>query len=562
MFYYIALNDINKALSQFNLSPITSLSLSNFEEFDYQSSVLLKHSKLPDLKNFTQYLISYLQGTGHYLDIQITGKGFVSLKVNPSSVLKTENNLHQLITHKKKNIIIDYCGVNVAKKMHIGHIRSMFIGDYIANTHQFLGDNVIKFNHIGDWGNQFGYLLQYIINFLNKDEIAHITNEELTSIYKKAYSLYCEDEEFKIQSNQASLSLYKKEEPYFSLWKKCCDISITEMNNTTKFFKVGIDQSNVMGESQYYNILPFIEEELIQAGIALAGEDGSVVYINKDKTPLLLKKSNGAYLYAMYDLAAIKYRLEKYNPDKILYVVDKRQADHFKSVFEIAKKANWCKANTELKHISFGFISDKNGKPLKTKSGDSLYLDDLIEKGFDQLLSNQYYTSLPDGYKELVINKTLIGSLKFFDLHFSYLTDYKFDWDKVLSNSGGAAPYVMHAYVRLDSIINKANVSISEDLDISLFSDKTLSLFKKLYQLKEAVYLYSETYSSHLIEESLLNLCNEFHYFYENENIINSENKENLISLVHQIKEEINTVLSILGVESYPSISSWSKNIK
>lgn len=559
MFYYIALNDINTALSQFNLAPITSLSYSSFNEFDYQSSVLLKNSKLPDLKNFSNFLVSYLQGTGHYLNVEITGKGFLSLKINTSSVLKPEHSPSQLIKHKKQTIVIDYCGVNVAKKMHIGHIRSMFIGDYIANTHSFMGDEVIKFNHIGDWGNQFGYLIQYILDYINYGELEHISNEQLTSIYKKAYSLYCEDEQFKIKANKASLALYNKEEPYYSLWKKCCNVSIKEMNNTTNFFKVGINEKHVMGESQYYDTLPIIENELLANGLVQLGEDGSIVYINKDKTPLLLKKSNGAYLYAMYDLAAIKYRLDTYSPDKIIYVVDKRQADHFKSVFEIANKANWVTPNTELKHISFGFICGKDGKPLKTKSGESLYLDDLIEKGFEQLNLNEFYSKLEDGYKEIVLNKTLIGSLKFFDLHFSYSTDYKFDWDKVLSNTGGAAPYVMHAYVRLDSILNKSGLTINKNYEINNFNDTTLSLFKKLYQLKEAVYLYSDGYHSHLIEESLLSLCNEVHYFYENENVLSSDNKENLIGLISEIKDIINSVFSLLGIESYPSISGWKE---
>lgn len=557
MFYYITLSDINTALSIKGLPALQSISYSNYHEYDYQSSLFLKHSKLPDLKNFQDFIIDYLYKTGHYLSVSITGKGFLSLQMNPSCVLHSNASL---IDKKSQTIVIDYCGVNVAKKMHIGHIRSMFIGDYIANHHQYIGDTVIKYNHIGDWGNQFGYLLQYIIDYISPDELETLNNNDLTKIYKEAYTLYCADESFKTKANLASISLYNHDEAYLNLWNKCCSISIKEMNNTTNFFKLGIDESHIKGESQYFQTLPYLEKELLSSGLFTIGEDGSIVYISDKKTPLLIKKSNGAYLYGMYDLAAIKERLKKHNPDKIIYVVDKRQADHFKCIFEISNKMGWTK-NCQLQHIAFGFILGKDGKPLKTKSGESLYLDDLIKDGFEQLSKNNFYSTLENNYKNNVLEKTLIGSLKFFDLHFSYGTDYQFDWDNVLSSTGGAAPYVMHAYVRIDSIVYKSKLKPIAQYQIDKFNENSISLFKKLYQLKEATYLYIDNYGSHLIEDSLLNLCAAIHYFYENENVINSENEHNLISLLDESMTEIKKVCSLLGIQMYPSISTWNKSL-
>lgn len=544
--------DLQLALKNLNLSNKFSISASDFEDYDYQTSLLFQLSKKENFQDLKESIISYLLNTGHYQSIEVTGKNYLSIKIKPLAI--------QNYNIKKEHVIVDYCGVNVAKQMHIGHIRSMFIGDYIAKANQHIGNQVTLFNHIGDWGNQFGFLLLYIY----KNNLIVDDNKKLTDYYKKAYHLYKTDESFAIESTETVKKLQNKEEPFFSLWKKCCDISIEEMNKTTQEFNLSISSNDIKGESFYANMLPQIEKLLIDNKVATLQEDQTLV-VNFDKLPtLLLKKSSGSYLYAMYDIAAIYWRINNLNPDKIIYVVDKRQELHFKQIFEISQKMGWAN-HCELIHIGFGFILDKQNKPLKTKSGESLYLDDLIEEGFKELNGYPYYDKLEGSYKDIVLKDTLYGALKFFDLHSNPKTDYQFDWDNILNPKGGTAPYIQHAYVRIDSILFKQSVideeTLKNNFDVTVLSPEGESLFKQTIKTLESIYTTTDNYSCHLLEEQLINLCKKFHLFYEHENISKSEFKDNQLGLIIHVKDCIEEVCNVFGISLYLSTAHYQHKI-
>ena len=553
MFYFTIKNDldiiINKINQEYsiNLKPI--LSYSDFEEYDYQSNVLFPLKNNAKKEEIQSYILNELINTGHYKNVNITGKGFLSISINPETCLEVDAEVNE------ETVIVDYCGVNVAKKMHIGHIRSMFIGDYIANHNEYLGNNVIRVNHLGDWGNQFGYLLHYI--FSNNIKIA--SNEHLTECYKKSYELYCQDSEFANQANIVAGKLQNYEEPYLSLWKKCCDISITEMNHITSDFGLNISSKDICGESFYSSHLKDLEQILLDSKVVSLGDDGSLVYKTDKNYPLMLKKSNGSYLYAMYDIAAIYYRILNFDPDKIIYVVDKRQSDHFKAVFELAKKLNWSE-KCKFQHLAFGFILGQNGKPLKTKSGQNLYLDELLIQGKEEILKNPFYSELPEQYQHIVIKSTLYGSLKWFDLHSNPSTDYQFNWEHIFNNTAGMAPYLFHAFARIDSIIfkyNKNNNKIYDDLNLKELPSEGLALYQKTQILNEQLFLLNETNSCNILEEKLLDVIKSFHYFYEKVNILNSPNKDNLISLLSFTKILIEDCFEIFGLKPYISQSHW-----
>lgn len=437
MLKQIFLNDINEFLIN-SSSKKVNISYSDYEDFQYQSPVLLSNPSIDKNK-----LISFLLNKNYYEDVQVTGKGFLSVKFK----LSTLNNFQPTIT-KKNKVIVDYCGVNVAKKMHIGHIRSMFIGDYISRLHEYLGYEVIRFNHIGDWGNQFGYLLNYIIKN-NLDD--NLNNDELTNIYKKANLLNKENLKFSKESDSVAYKLqHYLDDDIYHLWKKCVSISLNDAENIFKKLNIKLSLNDTQGESFYAPMCQSILDDLILKGIAKKESDNSVVAFIDDN-PIVLQKNNGNFLYGLYDIAAIKWRIDNINPDKIIYVVDNRQSLHFTQVFKIAQLAGYS-THTELSHIGFGTILGKDKKPLKTKEGESLYLEDLLLQGESILASNDYFNKIDDPFKSEILNKSIIGGMKFYDLKFNKNQDYIFDWNNVLNFSGGSAPYIQNAMVRIDSI--------------------------------------------------------------------------------------------------------------
>lgn len=541
MFYFTIIEDINQALTKLNLPHIDTINYSDFSDFDYQSNLFFKYFKHPDLKKFQNFIINELVLTNHYVDVKVTGKCFLSLKINPLFQFNKTNH-----SHKPQKIVIDYCGVNVAKQMHIGHIRSMFIGDYISNHHLYMGDNITRFNHIGDWGNQFGYLIAYILQY-HINELSSLTNEDLTNIYKKAYSLYNSNIEFKEVSNNTVLSLYKKDDTIYSIWKKICEISINDLNETTNFFKLGITDKDIKGESFYFESLIQIEKELLSKNIIYI-DNGTTIFKSKDGKTLVLKKDNGAYLYPMYDLAAIYLRIKNLNPDKIIYVVDKRQSLYFQQIFEIAQLSQWS-STCEFKHVGFGFITDSNGNPLKTKSGESIYLKDIIKDFKDIIVENNYYDKNEKHFNQL-INKEIVNSLKLFDLNFKHSSDYYFSLNNIYTPKGTKWSYLQYTINRIEQLLSKNKVDTYNNSfknNLKKLNENGILLFTKNEQLKEILILSFNDYQSNVIEEYIFYVCEQFNFFYEKHLIKDLDNKEVYLYLCEDVKDNLIKSMNILG---------------
>lgn len=531
--------DLENYLKSQNLNKKINVSYSDFEDYQYQTSIALSNKDINP-----EHLISYLKEQSHYEDVQVTGKGFVSVKFK----------LHNVNLEKKsqKKIVVDYCGVNVAKKMHIGHIRSMFIGDYIVRLHEKLGDTVLKFNHIGDWGNQFGYLLNYILknNLQN-----NLDNQLLTQYYKKANQLNIDDEVFEKQSSEVAYKLQNNlDSEIYNLWKKCVDISMNDAETT--FHKLGIKMSldDTKGESFYAPMCKDILHDLLEKKIAQKSEDGSVVVFFDKKSPLVVQKSNGNFLYALYDLAALKWRQENINPDKIVYVVDKRQALHFEQVFEVAKKAGYVKEYVMLQHVGFGTILGNDKKPLKTKSGESLYLEDLLIEGKDLLLNSEYFQKMEEEIKEQIVNKSIIGGMKFYDLKFSKTQDYIFDWQYVLNFTGGSAPYIQNAMTRIDSIFYKVGLDVENSESLkwdNTFNHEEKSIIFQTQKCQEIVNSSSEDYPSQTLTENIIKLCQLFHKYYEGETIIGHTDQEKKLNLLNHVFHSLKDNIQVLGIDYY-----------
>lgn len=540
MYKTIFYQDLEEYLSQHNLSKKIVVNYSDFEDFQYQTPLFIGNKDID-----AQDLQSFLLQKKYYKKIEITGKGFISVQFFLQEI--------PIITHKPKKVIVDYCGVNVAKKMHIGHIRSMFIGDYIANLHQFHKDHIIKVNHIGDWGNQFGYLLHYILKNQLTD---NLNNELLTQYYKKAYELYQTDSLFAQQSDQVAYILQNHlDQKIYQLWKKCVDISLKEAENIFDLLHIGLNQNDTQGESFYASFCKDIVFDLLDKKIAIQEKDQSVVVFFDKKSPLIIQKSNGNFLYPLYDLAALKWRQENLHPDKIVYVVDKRQSLHFEQIFEIAKKAKYIQPHVELKHVGFGTILGKDKKPLKTKSGDSLYLENLIEEGKNFLQNSEYFQKLNPIIQEQTLMKNLVGGLKFYDLKFNKSQDYVFDWNFVLNFQGNSAPYIQNALVRIDSIFEKKGINI-ENIVLSSFpfSSWNNQEEKMIFQIQKCQEIIEESlldYPSQTLTENIIHLCQLFYQYYETDKIIGHFEENKKFQLLHYLYVHMKNYLSILGIESF-----------
>ena len=489
-------------------------------------------------------LMEYLKTKGTYEEVTVTGKGFISVKFK----LKEQNE----ISTQTQKVLVDYCGVNVAKKMHIGHIRSMFIGDYVTRLHESNGDEVIKMNHIGDWGNQFGYLLNYIMeNHLEEN----LDNQKLTEYYKAANQLNKDDIEFSKRSEDVAYKLQNNlDKNIHNLWKKCVAISMSDAEKT--FHELGIKMTleDTQGESFYAPFCKDVLKDLIEKGIATKSEDNSVVIFFEKKSPLVIQKSNGNFLYALYDLAALKWRQENINPDKMIYVVDKRQALHFEQVFEIAKKVGYVKENVILQHVGFGTILGKDKKPLKTKEGDALYLEDLLIEGKNILSNSEYFQKMEEEIKNEVLEKSIIGGLKFYDLKFNKTQDYVFDWQFVLNFSGGSAPYIQNAMARIDSIFYKLNKDIYDKNELNwdnVWSKDEKEIIFQTQKCQEIIKDSTDDYASQTLSENIIKLCQLFHKYYESEMVIGSEKQEQKLNLLHHVYHSMENSIQILGINHY-----------
>jgi arginyl-tRNA synthetase len=526
---------------------------SDYEDYQYQTPIAFILKKLD--KSFdSSTLITFLEQhyPEYYQKLSITGNGFLSIKMTLEPQSQLDSAL--LSSAKPSKIIVDYCGVNVAKQMHIGHIRSMFIGDYVVRLHQYLGDDVHIFNHIGDWGNQFGFLLAYIQDNALEDKL---DNKKLTQYYKEAYQLYNENGEFAQKANHTAIQLQNYDGKTIALWEKLVAISMTEAGKTFEELGLKITLNDTQGESFYAPYCGALLESLIEKNIATKNEDGSVAVFFSDKSPLVLQKSNGNYLYALYDLAAIQWRYDNLQPEKMIYVVDKRQTLHFEQVFEVAKKAHLIGETTQLVHLGFGTILGQDKKPLKTKSGESLYLDDLIAQGKSILLQSEHFKNMAEDYKQEILEKTIIGGMKYYDLKFSKQQDYIFDWTHVLNFTGGSAPYIQNAIVRIDSILFK-KFGMNTPVVIGVLPDdyfksageseqNLLFLGQKTQEL-----LYTDkNYSSQLLTAHAIKLCQSFHQYYEHNKILGSEKEHDKLNLMVFVLNQLQTMCDILGIQTY-----------
>ena len=534
---------------------------------DYQANGIMAAAKKlgKNPREFAQSVLEHTKLDDITEKTEIAGPGFINIFLNPNwlaaeaELALKDSHLGIFNTHPQ-TVVIDYSSPNVAKEMHVGHLRSTIIGDAVARTLEFLGNKVIRANHVGDWGTQFGMLIAYLEKMQN-EHASEMELQDLEAFYREAKKHYDEDPAFAEKARNYVVKLQGGDEYCRTMWKKLVDITMQQNQRNYDRLNVTLTDKDVMGESLYNPMLPGIVADLKAQGLAV--DDGAlVVYLdefqNKEGNPMgvIVQKKDGGFLYTTTDIAAAKYRFETLNADRALVFSDSRQSQHMQQAWLITRKAGYVPDDFSLEHKNFGMMLGKDGKPFKTRSGGTVKLADLLDEAVERagVLINEKSADLSDEEKARVIDAVGIGAVKYADLSKNRTTDYVFDWDNMLSFEGNTAPYMQYAYTRIHSIFTKADVDLNSlaEAPILLNDDKERALAVKLLQFEEAVSGVAKEGAPHILCGYLYELAGAFSSFYEHCPILNAtdEVKASRLKLALLTQRTLKQGLDLLGIKT------------
>ena len=536
---------------------------------DYQANGIMPAAKKLGLnpREFAQSVLDKAELQDIAEKTEIAGPGFINIFLKDAWLADNINRAVQdpkLGVHnpEKQTVVVDYSSPNVAKEMHVGHLRSTIIGDAVVRTLEFLGNNVIRANHVGDWGTQFGMLIAY----LEKMENEHATEMELSDLeafYRAAKKHYDEDPVFAEKARNYVVKLQSGDEYCRTMWQKLVKITMQQNQHNYDRLNVTLTDKDVMGESLYNPMLPGIVEDLKKQGLAVEDDGALVVYLdefkNKDGDPMgvIVQKKDGGFLYTTTDIAAAKYRYETLKAHRALVFSDTRQSQHMQQAWLITRKAGYVPDSFQLEHKNFGMMLGKDGKPFKTRSGDTVKLANLLDEAIERagVLISQKSTALSEQEKADVIEAVGIGSVKYADLSKNRTTDYVFDWDNMLSFEGNTAPYMQYAYTRIRSIFNRSQIALSEveQAKLSITDEKERALAIKLLQFEEAVQVVGKEGTPHVLCAYLYELAGVFSSFYEHCPILNNDDQQVKLSrlkLALLTERTLKQGLDLLGIKT------------
>ena len=536
---------------------------------DYQANGIMPAAKKLGLnpREFAQSVLDKAELQDIAEKTEIAGPGFINIFLKNTWLAENINRAVQdpkLGVHnpEKQTVVVDYSSPNVAKEMHVGHLRSTIIGDAVVRTLEFLGNHVIRANHVGDWGTQFGMLIAY----LEKMENEHASEMELSDLeafYRAAKKHYDEDPVFAEKARNYVVKLQSGDEYCRTMWQKLVKITMQQNQHNYDRLNVTLTDKDVMGESLYNPMLPGIVEDLKKQGLAVEDDGALVVYLdefkNKDGDPMgvIVQKKDGGFLYTTTDIAAAKYRYETLKANRALVFSDTRQSQHMQQAWLITRKAGYVPDSFQLEHKNFGMMLGKDGKPFKTRSGDTVKLADLLDEAIERagVLISQKSTALSEQEKADVIEAVGIGSVKYADLSKNRTTDYVFDWDNMLSFEGNTAPYMQYAYTRIRSIFNRSQIALSEveQAQLSITDEKERALAIKLLQFEEAVQVVGKEGTPHVLCAYLYELAGVFSSFYEHCPILNNDDQQVKLSrlkLALLTERTLKQGLDLLGIKT------------
>ncbi|MDP8051259.1 arginine--tRNA ligase [Pasteurella atlantica] len=534
---------------------------------DYQANGIMGAAKKLGVnpREFAQKVLDQINLVGIAEKLEIAGPGFINIFLDPkwlekNAELALKSEKLGIELNQNQTVVVDYSSPNVAKEMHVGHLRSTIIGDAVVRSLEFLGNKVIRANHVGDWGTQFGMLIAYLEKIENENATA-MELSDLEAFYRDAKKHYDEDEEFAIKARNYVVKLQSGDEYCHKMWRKLVDITMFHNQQNYNRLNVTLTEKDVMGESLYNPMLPEIMEDLKAKGLAVEDDGAYVVYLdefkNKEGEPLgvIVQKRDGGFLYTTTDIAAAKYRYHTLKADRALVFSDSRQAQHMQQAWLITRKAGYVPDSFSLEHHYFGMMLGKDGKPFKTRTGGTVKLVDLLDEAkirADKLISEKNPDLTPEE-KQAVIEAVSIGSVKYADLSKNRTTDYIFDWNNMLSFEGNTAPYMQYAYTRVSSIFNRANIDPKTLAGkLLLTEDKERALALKLLQFEEAVIIVAKEGTPHVLCQYLYELAGTFSTFYEACPILNAEEdvKQSRLKLAYLTAQTLKQGLDLLGIKT------------
>lgn len=462
--------------------------------------------------------------------IEIAGPGFINIHLDHTWMaqqltrIAMDERLGVARAQHPQTVVVDYSSPNLAKEMHVGHLRSTIIGDAVARVLQFVGDHVIRQNHVGDWGTQFGMLVAELELHLSEGEQAELALADLESFYQRSKKHFDEDAQFAATAREYVVKLQSGDEKTLALWQKFRAVSLAHNQRVYDRLNVKLGEQDVRGESAYNGDLAALVEELRSDKVAVEDQGATIVslaeFSNKEGKPLgvIVQKNDGGYLYTTTDLAAIRHRTGTLGADRILYFIDARQSQHMQQVFSIAGKAGFIKNAASLEHHAFGMMLNKDGKPYKTREGGTVklteLLDEAVEHAKDAIQTKD--GALSDADIAFIAENVGIGAIKYADLSKTRTHDYIFDWGTMLSFEGNTGPYMQYAYARICSIFRKAALDMRAHTGtIALSSAQEKALALKLLQFTEVVEQVAAEAYPHVLCNYLYDLASLFMSFYE-----------------------------------------------
>jgi arginyl-tRNA synthetase len=528
---------------------------------DYQANaamVLAKETKRNPRELATQ-IAEKFDGTEICDKPEIAGPGFLNFRLNPRWVSEQIANLSSdprcgvPAAEKPLKVVLDFSSPNIAKPMHVGHIRSTILGDALARTARFLGHDVVTDNHLGDWGTQFGKVLYGWKHMLDRAALERDPVAEMTRLYREVNALEQTDPAVHKAAREELVKLQQGDAENRAIWQQLVDLSWAEFEDI--YAQLGIKFDERLGESFYDPALAALVEKLLASGIAEMSEGAVCVFFRDipalaDK-PCLIRKTDGGFLYATTDLATIEYRVDRWQPDAVWYVTGAPQQLHFQQVFAAAQRMGF---PTQLEHIAFGSILGEDHKLMKTRSGDNVPLRDLINEAVTRAraMIDGKNVQLPEEEKKHIARVVGLGAVKYAELSQHRMTDYVFSWSKMLSLQGNTAPYLQNAYVRVRSIFRKLGAELGQGRNVSLTEPAELALAKKLLQFGEVVPAVLNEFRPNLLANYLFETANAFHTFYEACPVLKASDTERHSRLVlcDTTARVLREGLGLLGVET------------
>jgi arginyl-tRNA synthetase len=548
--------------------PLSRSTRPDFGEYQFNGAMALAKQLKQKPRDIADQILANVKLDDVASKLEVAGPGFINIHLKDDWLSAwceraLQDTKLTIEAHESKTIVVDYSSPNLAKEMHVGHLRSTIIGDAVVNVLEYLGHQVIRQNHMGDWGTQFGMLLAHLNDKLQKSSFAETALSDLEDFYREAKVRFDNEDGFADRARDYVVQLQGGDIACVALWQQFIDISIQHSEEVYKKLNVSLEREHIMGESSYNHDLANVLSDLTDKGIAVECQGAKVVFmpemINKEGEPAvyMVQKSGGGYLYATTDLAAIRYRASQLKAQRTLIFTDARQALHFKQTEIVARKAGYLSANDSYEHCPFGMMLGKDNKPFRTRAGQTIKLSDLLNEAIERagVLISQRESGLSTSAKQYVAETVGIGAVKYADLSKNRTTDYIFDWDTMLSFEGNTAPYLQYAYTRVKSIFRNAQ----QDMDtyqtaVSVASIQEHDLVVKLMQFDEVLESVCKEATPHIMCTYLYEVASLFMRFYEANPVLKPEvsekDKNSRLGLCALTAKTLKAGLDILGIDT------------